>query len=85
MLPIARAMTETDARKRIELIHAQKAMHRAFAAQGSRRLRWPIIPKGVSFVQWMTLTALGAYNEIMIFMQEFARLCYGLRLTILRF
>ncbi|KAG9084247.1 hypothetical protein FRC06_004154, partial [Ceratobasidium sp. 370] len=46
LLPVSRAMTEKAPEKRITLAQAQQVMHKAFEAQGARRMRWPIIPSG---------------------------------------
>ncbi|KAF8706867.1 Protein kinase domain, partial [Rhizoctonia solani] len=77
LIPLARAMTEKDPEKRVGLREAQRAMHHSFRSQGARRLRWPLIPRNAPLSQWLYLTSLGIYNEVVIIMQYVARLWRG--------
>ncbi|KAG9092645.1 hypothetical protein FRC06_011851, partial [Ceratobasidium sp. 370] len=67
LLPLARAMTENDPKKRISLPQAQILLYKAFAAQGSRRMRWPLIPKGVGIKRWIAYTAVGLFGDMFAF------------------
>ncbi|CAE7200045.1 unnamed protein product [Rhizoctonia solani] len=74
LIPLARAMTEKDPHKRIELREAQGVMYRSFTAQGARSLRWPLTPRDATFSQWLYITIQGISNEFMILIRFVARL-----------
>ncbi|KAF8596727.1 kinase-like protein [Ceratobasidium sp. AG-I] len=74
LLPLARAMTETDPSKRPSLARAKQSMHTQFVGLSEWKKRWPIIPPNTSLRRRFLFCFAGFTTELIIFLGRIVRL-----------
>ncbi|KAG8683192.1 hypothetical protein FRC08_014475 [Ceratobasidium sp. 394] len=76
---ITKRMTEDDPAKRITLKEAYRDINKAFDKQYKHRYIWPIIPRGVTIIQWMGYASIGIKSQFIHYLHTLLRILAWLK------